>query len=69
MNVSVSGTKLSGYKQSLKEMHHVEKTIISKEEQQELDRQKQENQLVTAVCGRYLEKEAEQVAKKMLMSS
>lgn len=50
-------------------MHNVEKMIISKEEQQELDRQKQENQLVTAVCGRYLEKEAEQAAKKMLMSS
>ena len=50
-------------------MNSVEKLIISKEEQQELDRQKHENQLVTATCGRYLEKEAEQAAKKILMSS
>lgn len=50
-------------------MNNIEKMIISKEEQQELDRQKHENKMVTAVCGRYLEKEAEQAAKKMLMSS
>jgi hypothetical protein len=37
LNVS-SGTKLNSYMHSLREMHNVEKVIITPEEQQELDR-------------------------------
>ena len=39
-------------------MQNVEKVIISESEQIELDRQKQENDLITSVCTRYLEREA-----------
>ena len=38
MNVSVSDAKMTVFKRNHKDMNSVEKLIISKEEQQELDR-------------------------------